>query len=70
MLDIDYLLNKKRQQTIAAANQTMPKLPMGDASTIKKRSPLEAYLEDITYEKELTGGADTPVLTSIRMVKK
>lgn len=70
MLDIDFLLNKKRQQTIAAANQTMPTLPVGDASTIKKRSPLEAYLEDIAYEKELTGGADTPVLTSIKMGSK
>lgn len=70
MLDIDYLLNKKRQETIAAANQIMPKLPVGDASGIKKRSPLEAYMEDITYEKELTGGPDTPVLTSIRMTKK
>lgn len=66
-MDIDYLLNKKRQQTIYAANQQMPTLPKGDMSNYKQRSPLEAYLEDITYEKQLTGGPDTPVLTGIGM---
>ena len=66
-MDIDYLLNKKRQQTIYAANQQMPTLPKGDMSNYKSRSPLEAYLEDITYEKQLTGGTDTPVLTGIGM---
>ena len=70
MLDIEFLLNKKRQQTIAAANQTMPTLPMGGKETVKCKSRLEAYMEDITYEKELTGGADTPVLTGIKMSKK
>lgn len=69
MLDIDFLLNKKRQQTIDAANSPMPTLPIGGKETVKCKSRIEAYMEDITYEKKLTGGPDTPVLTSIRMCK-
>jgi len=70
MLDIDFLLEKKRRETIEAAKQPMPTLPVGDNRNVKYKSRLEAYLEDITYEKELTGGADTPVLVSIKMGKR
>lgn len=35
MLDIDFLLEKKRRETIEAAKQPMPTLPVGDNRNVK-----------------------------------
>ncbi len=69
MGDIEFLLGKKRREADEALRKSMPELPKTELK-IPKRSPMEAYLEDVTYEKQLTGGPDTPVLVSIGMAHR